>query len=336
MYALAGDIGGTNTRLIFAEMTENSRRVIAEQSYPSADFAGLIAVIDVFLREHDIESAVDAACFAIAGPVKFGSAKVTNLPWVIKQQELCKRLLTQQVTLINDLAAAAYGVAELETSDLLLLQQGAEKEDGSVNPDAVVVAAGTGLGAAHRVWLKDHYQVLSTESGHAGFASENAEQTELLSWMQKTHSHVSLEMLLSGRGLLTIYHFLRDVKGLTESSTVRDDMQQIDSAQVISEHGLAGDDVLCQKTLEIFVDIYGAAAGDIVLQHYPVSELYIAGGIAPKIKDKIVEPRFINAFVNKNLMASNLKKVTVKLVMQEKVGLFGALSVAQSSLVYGN
>jgi glucokinase len=336
MHVLAGDIGGTNTRLIFAEMAENSRRIITEKSYPSAEFAGLIPVIDVFLQEHGLDFAIDAACFAIAGPVEFGSAKVTNLPWVIKQQELCRRLQTLRVTLINDLAAAAYGVAQLETADLVLLQQGSEKDNGPVNPDAVVVAAGTGLGAAHRVWLKDHYQVLSTESGHAGFASENAEQTELLAWMQKTHSHVSLEMLLSGRGLLTIYHFLRDVKGLTESSIVRDDMHQIDPAQVISEHGLAGDDVLCQKTLEIFVDIYGAAAGDIVLQHYPVSELYIAGGIAPKIKDKILEPRFINAFVNKNLMASNMKKVTVKLVMQEKAGLFGALSVAQSSLVHSN
>jgi glucokinase len=333
MRLLAGDIGGTHTRLIFAEMAEEGRRIIAEKSYPSADFAGLIAVIDVFLREHGLDTAIDAACFAIAGPVEFGVAKVTNLPWVIKQQELSQRLQTPQVKLINDLAAAAYGIAELAESDMLLLQQGSAIVDGSVKPDAVVVAAGTGLGAAHRVWLKDHYQVLSTEAGHAGFAPENAEQSELLAWLQKTHSHVSLEMLLSGRGLVTIYHFLRDVKGFAEPSIVHDEMQQADPAQVISQRGLAGDDVLCQKTLEIFVDIYGAAAGDIVLQHYPVSALYIAGGIAPKIKDKMLEPRFIAAFGNKNLMASNMKKVTVKLVMQEKAGLLGALSVARSSLI---
>ena len=333
MQLLAGDIGGTNTRLIFAEIAGQGHRIIAEKSYPSADFAGLIAVIDIFLAEHNLDAATDAACFAIAGPVEFGTAKVTNLPWVIKQQELSQHLKTAQVKLINDLAAAAYGIAELEETDLLLLQRGSEQEQGSVNPDAVIVAAGTGLGAAHRVWLNDHYQVLSSESGHAGFAPDNAEQTELLTWLQKTHAHVSLEMLLSGRGLVTIYHFLRDVKGLSESSIVRDAMQQIDPAQAISEHGLASDDVLCQKTLEIFVDIYGAAAGDIVLQHYPVKELYIAGGIAPKIKDKMLEPRFIDAFVNKNLMASNMKKVTVKLVMQEKAGLLGALSVARSSLL---
>jgi glucokinase len=110
-------------------------------------------------------------------------------------------------------------------------------------------------------------------------------------------------------------------------------MQKNDAAKVIAEHGLAGDDSMCKKTLDIFVDIYGAAAGDIVLQHYPVKELYIAGGIAPKIKNKMLEQRFIDAFVNKNLMTANMKKVTVKLVMQEKAGLLGALSVARSSLL---
>jgi glucokinase len=333
MQLLAGDIGGTNTRLIFVEIAGNDRRIIAEKSYSSADFAGLIAVIDAFMAEHDLHCVIDAACFAIAGPVEFGIAKVTNLPWVIKQQELSQHLKTPRVKLINDLAAAAYGVLELDESDLLLLQAGLDRARAPANPDAVVVAAGTGLGAAHCVWLNDHYQVLPSESGHAGFAPANAEQSKLLTWLQKTHSHVCLEMLLSGRGLVTIYHFLCEVKGLKESPIINEAMQQIDPAQVISEHGLAGDDVLCQRTLEIFVDIYGAAAGDIVLQHYPVSELYLAGGIAPKIKDKMLGPRFIDAFGNKGLMSSNMKKVTVKLVMQEKAGLFGALSLAQSSLI---
>ena len=333
MHILAGDIGGTNSRLIFAEAGEKSCHIIAEKSYPSAEFDGLLPVIDIFLAGHDLTAAIDAACFAIAGPVEFGVAKVTNLPWVIEEQGLCQHLQTPRVKLINDLAAAAYGVLELEETDLLLMQAGLDRVKVTANPDAVVVAAGTGLGAAHCVWLNDHYQVLPSESGHGGFAPENAEQSELLTWLQKSHSHVSLEMLLSGRGLVTIYHFLRDVKGLTESSVVHDEMQQAEHARVISEHGQTGDDVLCQKTLDIFVDIYGAAAGDIVLQHYPVSELYIAGGIAPKIKEKMLESRFIDAFVNKGLMLTNMKKVTVKLVMQEKAGLFGALSLARTSLV---
>lgn len=330
MQLLAGDIGGTNSRLVFARVDESGRHIMAEKSYPSAEFTGLQPVIDIFLAEHDLTAAIDTACFAIAGPVEFGVAKVTNLPWVIKQQELSSRLQTTRVKLINDLAAAAYGVAELKEADMLMLQQGLPQDVESVNPDAVVVAAGTGLGAAHRVWLGDHYQVFSSEAGHASFAPENAEQNELLAWLQKTHSHVSLEMLLSGRGLITIYRFLHEVKGLAEAPVVAEAMQELDPAQVITEHALSGNDVLCQKALQIFIDIYGAAAGNIVLQHYPVSVLYIAGGIAPKIKDKMQDGCFIEAFVNKGLMTANMKKITIKLVMQQKVGLYGALAQAQA------
>jgi len=329
MHILAGDIGGTNSRLVFASVVEVGRHVIAEKSYPSADFNDLLEVIDAFLSEQNITTVVDAVCFAIAGPVEFGIAKVTNLPWVISEAELRSRLQTEQVKLINDLAAAAYGVSELETHDMLVLQQGLVTGAALENPDAVVIAAGTGLGAAHRVWLNDHYQVFSSEVGHTGFAPENTQQTEILAWLQKKYSHVSLEMLLSGKGLITIYQFLRDVAGLVESSVIKKAMQKIDPAQVISEHALSNDDALCQKTLEVFIDIYAAAAGNIVLQHYPVSELYIAGGIAPKIKDKMLGQCFIDAFINKGLMSSNMKKITIKLVMQEKVGLYGALIQAQ-------
>lgn len=329
MFILAGDIGGTNTRLMFAETGASGRQVLVEKNYASTDFDGLIQAINVFLDEHNISTAVDAACFAIAGPVEFGVASVTNLPWVISEQQLRDGLQTQRVKLINDLAAAAYGIAELDASDMLVLQQGVVTGAVIENPDAVVIAAGTGLGAAHRVWLNDHYQVFSSETGHTGFAPENTQQTEILAWLQKKHSHVSLEMLLSGKGLITIYQFLRDVAGLAESSVTKKALQENNSAQIITEQALADKDVLCVKTLEVFIDIYAAAAGNIVLQHYPVSELYIAGGIAPKIKDKMLETRFTESFINKGLMSSNMKKITIKLIMQEKVGLYGALIQAQ-------
>lgn len=333
MHILAGDIGGTNSRLIFAGISDGVRQVVAEKSYTSANFDGLIEVIDHFLSDHKIATDIDAACFAIAGPVESGVAAVTNLPWVISEQQLAEVLSTPRIRLLNDLAAAAYGVAELYPDDMLLLQQGSSSEQEPKHADAVVVAAGTGLGAAHRVWLEDHYRVFSSEVGHTGFAPETIQQTGLLAWLQKKNSHVSLEDILSGRGLATIYRFLEETSPLVESVEVNNAMLESDPAQVITQQALAGKDELCVSTLEMFVDIYGAAAGDIVLQHYPVTELYIAGGIAPKIKDKILERRFLDAFTDKGLMSSNMKKLTVKLVMQEKVGLLGALSLAGSSLV---
>ena len=329
MQILAGDIGGTNTRLAFAKINESDRHFLAEKSYPSADYNGLIQIINVFLSENNIRTPVDAACFAVAGPVKSGVASVTNLPWVISEQQLCDTLQTRCVTLINDFVAVSHGISELEDSDLLVLQQGLTK-NRPLNPDAAVIGAGTGLGVSHLVWLNDHYQPYASETGHTGFAPENHQQCELLTWLQKKHSHVSLEMLLSGKGLVTIYQFLHEVIGLSESVVVNEAMQKADPAQVISEHALSDGDELCQKTLECFIDIYGAAAGNVALNYYPIGELYIAGGIAPKIKDRMLNRRFIDAFVNKGAMSSNMEKLTIKLIVQDKVGLYGALSNART------
>jgi len=330
MRILAGDIGGTNTRLIFVEINIDGRHILAEQSYLSAEFTGLVKLIETFFFENDISAAVDAACFAVAGPVKFGVASVTNLPWVIGESELSEFLNTPQVTLINDFVSVSYGISELEDSDMLLLQQGLSNDDEPFNPDAVVIGAGTGLGASHLVWQNDHYQPHASEAGHAGFAPENELQCALLTWLQKTQSHVSLEMLLSGRGLATIYKFLYEVMGLSESLAVNKAMKKSDSAQVITEYALSGSDKLCQQTVDCFIDIYGAAAGNVALHYYPIGEVFIAGGIAPKIKNKMLDQRFTHAFANKGAMSSNMKKITIKLVCQDKVGLYGALSHAQT------
>lgn len=331
MHILSGDIGGTNARLIFAKFDANYSDIVAEKNYSSADFSDLIQLIDRFLSEHGITTPIDAACFAIAGPVEFGVATVTNLPWVISEQRLSQHLRTPRVKLINDLVAAAYGIAETQEADALMLQQGVAHDKALLNHDAVIIAAGTGFGVAHLVWLNDHYQAYSSETGHIGFAPENSQQNKLLAWLLKKHSHVSLEMLLSGRGLVTIYHFLHEVIGLAESSAINKAMLESDPAQVITENALIDNDLLCQKTLEMFIDIYGAAAGNAALQYYPIGTLYIAGGIAPKIKDKIMGQRFTDAFINKGLMSSNMKKITIKLLMQDKVNLHGALQFARQT-----
>lgn len=330
MKILAGDIGGTHTRLVFADINKSDQYILAEKSYPSTEYSGLVEVINSFLFEHDITTTINAACFAVAGPVEFGVASVTNLPWVISEEQLSKVLKIPSVKLINDFVAVAYGISELEDTDMLVLQQGLAKNSDSKNLDAAIIGAGTGFGVSHRVWLNDHYQVFSSEAGHVGFAPENEMQCKLLNWLQKKHSHVSLELLLSGKGLVTIYHFFHEVIGLSESLEINEAMQKVDPAQVITEYALSDDDELCQQTLECFIDIYGSAAGNAALHYYPIGELYIAGGIAPKIKDRMLNRRFIDAFVNKGAMSSNMEKITIKLIVQDKVGLYGALFNVQT------
>jgi glucokinase len=345
MRILAGDIGGTTTRLIAAVVKVGEQQIIAEENYPSADYNGLIQAVDQFLSQHAITASIHAACFAVAGPVEAGTAAVTNLPWVISEKELSQYLKTPRISLINDFVAAAYGISTLGENDTLILQPGLAGNKTGAPPAAAVIGAGTGLGVSHRVWLDGCYQAFSSEAGHVGFAPANAEQTRLLAWLQKKHAHVSLEMLLSGQGMITIYHFLHEVVGLPDilglvnnkagSTTGNDSVatpQQADYARLITEQALSESekDDLCQQTLNIFIDIYGAAASNVALHYYPLDELYIAGGIAPKIKTKMAEPRFIQAFLNKGVLSDNMKKITIKLITQDKVGLYGALARAQT------
>jgi len=330
MNFLVGDIGGTNTRLLFAKMNGNTCEEFYEKSYSSRYYSNLIEVINDFLSDCNINHAIHSACFAIAGPVEDETVAVTNLPWIISADQLKTDLNTPDIKLINDFLAVASGISELTDNDFIVLQKGKHNVSTSYQ-DAAIIGAGTGLGAAHLVYSDNRYQSYSSETGHTGFAPENAIQLELLTWMQKQHSHVSLEMLLSGKGLVNIYRFFHEVKGLKESFSVSDDMALIDPAQVITDYALSGDDELCQTTLDCFIEIYGAAAGNVALNYYPVDVLYIAGGIAAKIKPKMIDSAFINAFVDKGLLSSNMRNITVKLITQDKVGLYGALAILKST-----
>ena len=319
MNYLVGDIGGTNTRILLSK--DNGE--ILEKDYFSKDFNSLYDVIDKFFIDFNFSEAIDAACFAVAGPVENGSVSVTNLPWFIDTEQLKQHLCTSLVKLINDFYAVALGISNLKKNDIVIIQQGINP----VNPDIAIIGAGTGLGAAHIIIDSNNYNIYTSEAGHAGFSPENTLQSELLLWMQQQYSHVSLEMLLSGKGILNIYNFFKTVKGIKESEDVKSSMIEFNAAQIITEIALKNKDELCEKTLSCFIDIYGAAAGNIALHYYPVGEVYIAGGIAAKIKDKISSPDFIRSFINKGLLTEKMKNITVKLITQEKVGLLGALSM---------
>lgn len=326
MKVLAGDIGGTNTRLMFSEVKDLSYLPIAEKSYPSNQYANLQQVINCFIGDFKITGMIQAACFAVAGPVKHGEAKITNLPWKISEEQLSNTLKIPTVKLVNDFTAVAQGIPMLSDEDCLYIQNGREKNNSRRHPDAAIIGAGTGLGASHRVWIDDKYHIFPSETGHIGFTPANEPQTKLLSWLQSQHKHVSLEMVLSGSGIYNIYRFLREQSYYSESTTIKKAIQDTDPAVVITQHGLKRDDELCSKTLEMFVEIYGSIAGDVALHYYPVDDVYIAGGIAPKIKDKLASQIFLNSFINKGLMSSNMKKINIKIILNDKVGLYGALS----------
>ena len=330
MILLAGDIGGTHTRLILAKIDSMGRQILAIEYYPSQEFPDLVTVVQKFYKDHLESTPVTAACFAVAGPVIDHCAAVTNLPWTISEVELSKKLDIAKVKIINDFTAVTCGISELKNSDTLTLQEGHQNTRIKHHPDAAVIGAGTGLGVSHRVWTGNQYQAFSSEAGHTGFAPENELQCQLLAWLQKKSNHVSLEMLLSGNGIYTIYRFLHESYGMAESPTISAKIKHSDPAKIITESALSKADKLCVRSIECFVDIYGAAAGNVALNYFPVDEVYIAGGIAAKISDQLASQRFINAFICKGPMTENMKNIRVKLITQEKVGLYGALTTAQS------
>ncbi len=345
MPLLAADVGGTNTRFCLARLDGNRMHIMQQQTYASADYPRFDLALAAFLAQCDCTDPLDAACIAVAGPVlqqpseyptgayQTGEyyASVTNLPWQISSRALQQQLQLNKVKLINDFTAVCYGIDQLSPQQVDILQQSVST-DLSAHPSALVIGAGTGLGVAHRLWIDDAWSVLPTETGHAGFAPESALQTALLTYLQADNAHVSLENILSGRGFYIIYRFLQQYLGLQPTADIEARLSYENSAQLICEAALAGRDALCQQTLELFVEIYGAAAGNAVLNHYPLHEVYIAGGIATKISTALHSENFINAFTQKGLMSDNLRALPVKLITEERVGLLGALAVAALSV----
>lgn len=334
MPILAADVGGTNTRFCLAQPDGSRLHILQQQTYASADYPRFELALAAFLAEYRLDVPLDAACIAVAGPVLYKAgdyrASVTNLPWQISSSALQRQLQLTEVKLINDFSAVCYGIDQLTVQQIETLQQGTAAKNNT-HPSALVIGAGTGLGVAHRLWINGAWSVLPTETGHAGFAPESALQTALLSYLQADSPHVSLESILSGRGFYVIYRFLQKYLGLQPDVDIDNRLCGENSAQIISEAALDGRDALCQQTLELFVEIYGAAAGNCVLNHYPLDEVYIAGGIAGKIGAALHNETFINAFTQKGLMSDNLRALPVKLITEESVGLLGALACAAQS-----
>lgn len=326
MRILAGDVGGTNTRLVYLQDDIESL-VRYEKTFSNMDYDSVVEVVDEFLSYFGIKRPLDVVCLAVAGPVIAGSVSLTNLPWDMTEEALSNALQTKHVYLINDLVAAGFAIPSLNDSAMLCIKQGRGGQQPQASTDAVVIGIGTGLGAAHLVWLGEHYHILSSEAGHVAFAPGNEVQVRLLSWMQRQRSHVSVESLLSGRGIYTLYQFFRDEIGLPEARSIGLALQSNDPAQLISEHAIAGDDPLCEQTLNCFIDIYAAVMGDIALHYYPLSAVYLVGGIAPKIQSLLISRKqvFAERFCNKGLMHDNLQQLPVKLVVDDAVGRDGAV-----------
>ena len=314
---LAGDIGGTNTRLATFGFAGNRLKLVNEQRFPSRDHETLDEIVGTFLSTY--QPPVKQACFGVAGPVKHGRCVATNLPWVVDARDLAGILGLETVYLINDLEANAYGVAVLDASDFLILNA---RETG-IKGNAAIIAAGTGLGEAGYYWDGNQHYPFACEGGHTDFAPRNELEMQLLRFLLARFEHVSYERILSGPGLLNIYEFLRHAGYGDEPDWLADEMRQQDPSAVISKAALDGRSELCEQALHLFVSLYGAEAGNLALKTMAVGGLFVGGGIAPKIITKLKDGTFMQSFTDKGRMKVYLEAIPVRVILNDKTGLFG-------------
>jgi glucokinase len=318
---LAGDVGGTNTRLGLFEVTRSRPRLLSDKMFLSKNYKGLENILEEFLRG---QQKIASACFGVAGPVTQEVVIATNLPWWIDIQSLQKVISLKKVEVINDLVANAYGISVLKKSDFEILNAGKMKKGNQA-----LISAGTGLGEAILFWDGQHHVPSPSEGGHAEFGPRNHVELELFHYLSDRFDHVSYERVLSGEGLFHIYQFLKDSKRFgSEPSWLSKKMSEDDPAEVISEMARSEKNRLCMKALDLFASIYGAAAGNLALQVMAVGGVFIGGGIAPKIIWKLKDGTFMKAFKDKGRLSHIVVHIPVKVIMNERTALLGAASRA--------
>lgn len=312
MPILAADIGGTSSRLRLVE----GDKILDEKDYSSQDYPHLNSILEHFLKANSAVT-VQTACLAVAGPVRDGKARVTNLPWEVYESRISEDFSIPQVRIINDFEAIGYALAILQPDDFYELQVGLPQSVGT----RALIGAGTGLGVAIVTRCGKRWQVLPGEGGHIDFAPRTTEQQALLDYLLQQNSRVSVEMLLSGPGLERIYEFICMQNGLDPSSARR-------SAESVSSTALLGRDPLAVKALDIFVEIYGAQAGNLALTSLATGGVFIAGGIAPKILSVLKRGEFMEKFLDKPPMNELLRNMPVRVVLNTRSGLMGAAQLA--------
>jgi glucokinase len=318
---LAGDIGGTQTRLGIFSRESGLRLPLAAEDFFSGQFPDLVTIVRKFL--HNVNLPANAACFGVAGPVSSGVSRVTNLPWVLDEKKLCQELNMSSVRLLNDLQARAYAVPHLELSDIHTINVGKPFPRGNM----AVIAPGTGLGEAFLTWDGRQYRGHASEGGHTDFAPSDALEMDLLNYLQKKLGHVSYEYVCSGLGIANIYCFLRERCYAEEPSWLSDMLaREKDPVPIIIrvalDHERQAD--LCVMTVNLFVSILGAEAGNMALKVLATNGVYIGGGIPRRILPFLENGRFMKSFLHKGRMSDLVSQMPVYIIINPQAALLGA------------
>jgi glucokinase len=323
---LAGDVGGSKTLLgLFEPPPAGARRPrrVHVRSYATLDFTGLPAMIARFADETGGASLTGAA-FGVAGPVLDRAASLTNVSWRVSAVEL-EAALGAGVTLLNDLEAMATAVPLLLPDELRALQTGAARPGGNI----ALIAAGTGLGEAALHVVNGRYVPLASEGGHADLTVRTDREIALLRALRDEFGRASVEHVVCGPGLV---HVARFTHGEGRCATAGEFATAADGAARVSEAGMAGTCPACAEAVQLFVEAYGAEAGNLGLRVVATGGVFVGGGIAPKMLAALNDGRFIRTFRAKAPMDDLLAEMPVHVITNAEAALVGAAVAAADRL----
>jgi glucokinase len=312
---VVGDIGGTKTVLAEVEDSTGPPRLGREEVYRSSEHASFQDILEHFLATRSRPS-TRAVCLGVAGVVRAGRVRTTNLPWELREDEIRTALGGAPVKLLNDLEATAYGTLFLTEAERVVLQVGATPERRG---NVAVIAAGTGLGEAFLYWDGSAHHPIATEGGHGDFAPRSE---------REIGDHVSYERVVSGPGLTSLYEFLRGTSGAPEPEWLTERIRREDSSAAVAEVGLAAEDPVCAEALDLFSSLYGAEAGNMALRCLAFGGVVLCGGIAPKILPALESGTFIQSFLDKGRFSDLLSRIEVSVAVNPRTPLLGCAHYA--------
>jgi len=322
-FILAGDIGGTKTILALFSREKGPLHPLNEISYVSSSYPGLDAIIEDFFSK--TKASASTVCFGVAGPVREGRAVITNLPWQPDTSILQAVHGFSRATLINDLVATGYAIPHLEQSDLFTINSGIKINEGALG----IIAPGTGLGEVIFAWNGSHYLAVASEGGHTDFSPSSESQIQLLDFFKNRYGHVSYDRICSGRGIPAIYDFYKSSGRYDEPDWLSSQLASAeDPAPVIVNAAL--DETrhcdICTETMELFISILGAEAGNLALKGLTTGGMYLGGGIPPRIRPFLERDTFMKSFTAKGRMSYLLTDIPVRIILNPKAALIGAAS----------
>ena len=317
---LAGDVGGT--KALFGLFEPGGERPVPRvvHEYATLDFDGLDELAATFLEEAGT-AAVDAVCIGVAGPVSGLRARLTNVPWMADASPIADRLPKARVILVNDLEAMAFAVPVLASHELKVLQNGVAVPTGN----AALIAAGTGLGEALLHNVNGRFLPSPSEGGHADFSARTPREFAAAEELTRIHGRVDVERIVSGPGLVNLFRFTHGTQDLRRACrVVGGDLDAAELPAAISTCALEGRCEQCAEALDMFVEAYGAEAGNLGLRSVATAGVYIGGGIAPKILPALESGGFMDAFLDKSPMADWMRMLPVAVILNQSAGLLGA------------